>query len=515
MDTIQKTVFLCSRMSPFGLDDLRSNLADRFGKLGDSKSAYRLHVEFRNLSEGDDARIFCARAIQSSDAVVLLLDGSRSIALSPADAPVLELEVMLAAACAKPVFVLDGSNGNDPLFGLLGTEFFHVEGRPQAKVVALKGVSAKDKVAHLYDVLAETLAGSGTGATVLSEQVGWERLFLARPDRLDTFNDDGGNFPFSRLSLDVVGMMSSDISRLLDRAEASFKLDKMQALVFGWDAVRGLSRTPWGNPNLDNTTSLLWLRALTVWGGAMAWLGLFGHSSGAAVMTNLACRRIASRVDSQETKIGGKYAAHIFEGGLASTYFSLSKLVASPKTQAAVRKRGIRYATDALNRVGTPRARAGLLAVRGPLLLSARTLSGVAQGFRDLNESVRLNTRVSDGNPADPSTAASRIQLGAAHKELAKRTFRNPVSLRLGQYQLEAAYHVLNGAHQANEQVDHGQLLMCMKHLVETRLMLGRDSDAVELWLRAMLLARETGITDQLQQLQQIGKTAGWCAQEL
>ena len=227
-------------------------------------------------------------------------------------------------------------------------------------------------------------------------------------------------------------------------------------------------------------------------------------------MTNLACRRIASRLDSPETKIGGRYAAHIFEGGLASTYFSISKLVASPKTQAAVCKRGILYATDALKRVGAPRARAGLLAVRGPLHLSTRTPSGVIQGFRDLNESAELHIRDSAGNPADPGTAASRIQLGAAHKELAKRTFRNPVSLRMAQSNLEAAYDVLNGAHRANDEVDHGQLLMCMKHLVETRLMLRKDSAAAELWGRAMSLARETGIADQQRQLQEIGKAAGW-----
>ena len=507
---MQKALFLCSRMAPFGLAELRSELKSRFGEVGSNQNAYRLHVEFRDLLAGEDARLFCARAIQSSDAVILVLDGSGSVALSPFDAPVLELEVMLAAACAKPVFVLDGSNGNDPLFRLLSTEFFHVEGRTQANVVALKGVSAAEKVAHLYDVLSQTLAGGGGSATFLSEQVGWEKLVLARPDRLDTFNEDGGNFPFSRLGLIDDHMMSSDISWLLDRAEACFKLDKMGALVFGWDAIRALSRAPWDHPNLDRSIGVLWLRALTIWGGAMAWLGLFGHSSGAAVMTNLACRRIASRIDSPETKIGGRYAAHIFEGGLASTYFSLSKLVTSPKTQAAVRQRGILYATNALKRVEAPRARAGLLAVRGPLLLSTRTPAGVVQGFIDLNESVQLHKRDSAGNSADGGTAASRIQLGAAHKELAKRTFHNPISLRMAQSNLEVAYDVLNGAYQANEQVDHGQLLMCMKHLIETRLLLKKDSAAAELWGRAMSLARETGIADQQRQLQDIGKAAGW-----
>lgn len=507
---MQKALFLCSRMAPFGLADLRSELKSRFGEVGGNQNAYRLHVEFRDLREGEDARLFCARAIQSSDAVVLVLDGSGSTALSPFDAPVLELEVMLAAACAKPVLVLDGSDGNDPLFRLLSTEFFSVAGRMKANIVSLLGASPVEKVSHLQDVLAQTLGGDGTGAAALSEQVGWERLFLARPDRLDAFDEDGGNFPFSRLGLTVPDMMSSDIARLLDRAEASFKVDKMAALVFGWDAIRALSSTPWDSPILDRTIAVLWLRALTTWGGAMAWLGLFGHSSGAAVMTNLACRRIASRIDSPETKVGARYAVHTFLGGLASTYFSLSKLVASREAQAAVRRRGILYATDALKRVDAPRARAGLLAVRGPLLLSTGSPAGVVRGFLDLTESVRLHKRDSAGNTADAGTATSRIQLGAAYKELAKRTFRNRISLRLGQFNLEAAYDVLNGAYEANEQVDQGQLLMCMKHLVETRLLLGRDSDAVDLWERAMSLAREAGIADQLRQLQDIGKSAGW-----
>ena len=148
--------------------------------------------------------------------------------------------------------------------------------------------------------------------------------------------------------------------------------------------------------------------------------------------------------------------------------------------------------------------------MRGPLLLSTGSPAGVVRGFLDLTESVRLHKRDSAGNTADAGTATSRIQLGAAYKELAKRTFRNRISLRLGQFNLEAAYDVLNGAYEANEQVDQGQLLMCMKHLVETRLLLGRDSDAVDLWERAMTLAREAGIADQLRQLQDIGKSAGW-----
>ena len=242
----------------------------------------------------------------------------------------------------------------------------------------------------------------------------------------------------------------------------------------------------------------------------MAWLGLFGHSSGAAIMTNLACRRIAGRVDSSETHDGGRFALHTFSGGLASTYFSLSKLVASRDIQTAMRQRGILYATDALKLADGPRARARLLAVRGPLLLSTRSPGGVLRGLWDLHESVRLHKHACSRADSDHGTATSRIQLGAAYKELSKQTLRDPISLRFGRFQLEAAYDVLDGAHAAGEEVDHGQLLMCMKHLVETLWLLGNESKAIDLWWRAMSLARLSGITDQLRQLQDIGRSAGW-----
>lgn len=507
---MQKTLFLCSRMAPFGLPDLRSELKTQFGRVGEHEGEFRLHVELRDLQPNEDARLFCARAIQSSDAVVLVLDGSSSTAISPSEAPVLELEVMLAAACSKPVFVLDGSNGGDPLFRLLGTEFFNTPGGAKANVLPLKGGNPAERVAHLCEVLAQTCAGEGSGASALAEHVGWEKLFLARPDRLDAFEEDGGNFPFSRGGLAVPDMMSTDIAVLLDRAEASFKTDKMEALVFGWDAIRALSNSPWGRPGLQTTTAMLWLRALSMWGGAMAWLGLFGHSSGAAIMTNLACRRIASRTESSETLVGGRFALHTFCGGLASTYFSLSKLVASRDVQAAMRKRGILYATDALKLTDGPRDRAGLLAVRGPLLLSTRSPGGVLRGFRDLHESVRLHRQACTRAESDHGTATSRIQLGAAYKELSKQMLHDPITLRLGRLQLEAAYDVLQGAYAAGEDVDHGQLLMCMKHLIETLWLLGSESKAIDIWERAMSLGQSSGITDQLRQLQDIGRSAGW-----
>ncbi|MBP8286958.1 MAG: hypothetical protein KAX57_08985 [Rhodoferax sp.] len=506
----KKTLFLCSRMEPFGNSKLRGDLLRQFGGTEGRQTGYRLHVENRTLAGGEDARMFCARAIQSSDGVVLILDGSQSMSRAEFEAPVLELEVMLTATCAKPVFVVDGSDGTDPLFRLLGTEFFGGSSAVGAKILAIPGIDPVEKIARLKDVLAQTCEGSGGGAAALAEHVGWENLFLARPDRMDAFDEDGGNFPFAKRGLDVPDMMSSDIALLLNKAEESYKTDKMAALVLAWDAIRALSKRPWGTTQLDSTMALLWLRAWSTWGGAMAWLGLFGHSSGAAVTTNLACLKIASRFDVPETGDGGQFATHKFQGGLASTYFSLSKLVKSMPIQAAIRAKGIGYATDALRHATGARAQAGLLAVRGPLYLSTRSPLGVARGFWDLHASVQLHQKASGGAVDDHGLAASRIQLGAAFKELAKRTFRDPISLRIARVQLETAYDVLAAAHTARKEVDIGQLLMCMKHLVETLWLLRRESEAIDLWQKSLTLATTTGISDQLRQLHDIARVTGW-----
>jgi hypothetical protein len=507
---MQKTLFLCSRMKPFGNSKLREDLMHQFGGAEDRQTGYRLHVENRPLVEGEDARMFCARAIQSSDGVVLVLDGSSPELRGEFEAPVLELEVMLAAACAKPVFVVDGSDGDDPLFRLLGTEFFGGASSNRAKILPLRGTNSDEKVACLKDMLAQTCEGNGSGAVALAEHVGWEKLFLARPDRMDVFEEDGGNFPFVQRGLDVPDTDAVDIALLMDKAEESYKTDKMASLVLTWDAIRALSKRPWGSTKLDSKMALLWLRAWSTWGGAMAWLGLFGHSSGAAVTTNLACLKIASRFDLPETGDGGQFAMHTFLGGLASTYFSLSKLVRSTPIQAAIRTKGIGYATDALRRATGARAQAGLLAVRGPLYLSTRSPLGVARGFWDLQTSVQLHKKASGGAVDDHGLAASRIQLGAGFKEFAKYTLRDPISLRIGRVQLEAAYDVLAEAHAAGKEVDIGQLLMCMKHLVETLWLLRKESEAIDLWQKALVLATTGGLADQLRQLHGIARIAGW-----
>lgn len=144
---MQKTLFLCSRMEPFGVADLRSNLMSQFGYQSSAdQRIFRLHSEDRALRPNEDARMFCARAIQASDGVVLILDGSASSARSGSDAPVLELEVMLAAACSKPVLVLDGSGGDDPLHQLLGTEFFSSPTGTRTNVLSLRGINPAGKL---------------------------------------------------------------------------------------------------------------------------------------------------------------------------------------------------------------------------------------------------------------------------------------------------------------------------------------------------------------------------------
>jgi hypothetical protein len=376
----------------------------------------------------------------------------------------------------------------------------------------LQGSSTAAQISHLCDLLSQICAGSGEGARVLCASAGWEQLLFSRIDRNDAFTEDGGNFPFAQRGLEIQDLTSAEIESLLARAESAFKLDKMQSLVLAWDAVRALSKTPWASANLGRDRAELWLRALATWGGAMSWLGLFGHSSGAAVMCTLASRRIAANLDCAATKSGGPFAQHSLLGGLASTYFSLSKLVSTPAAQKVTRLRGIGYATAALNQAAGPRIRAGLLAVRGPLWLSARSPTGLLRGFRDLHESVRLHRSASHNAEADLGTAASRIQLGAAYKELAKETFRDPVSLRLAHWNLQSAYEALDSVpDNANaERSDPGQRLMCMKHLVETLVLMRKESKAHELWQQSMQCARLSGVADQLRQLQAIGTAAGW-----
>lgn len=518
------SLFLCSRMAPFGDKGFRAALAAQFGPGSAQARAYHLHVEANVLADGEDARLLCAKAIQRCDAVLLLLDGSAASTLHRFDAPVLELELMLAAVCAKPVLVLDAAGGQDPLMQLLGSEFFAgpagfadvsgstagAGGRP--RLLALDGASPAAQLAAATQVVGDICAGRAQPFGGLSQGQGWERLYLARPDRSARFADDGGNFPFSTQGLLVPPDMTlKDIQQRLDAADSVYPTDTFGALVHAWDAIRALSRTPWAAPGLDAATAHQWLRGWRVWGGAMSWLGLFGHSSAAALMASHASLRLASLHDLKETRPGGPLAPERHHGGLASAYFSLSRLAPSPAVREASRALGIGHADQGLRRARSAqdaRGVAGLLAVRGALRLSggARGL----HGLWDLHESERLHGKASQRDPRDAGLATARVQLGAAYKELARRAWKNRMLLAVAERKLTQAHEVLEERLRTGQEANAGQLLMCMKHLVQTRLLQGREAAAHALWTQAMARATALGQIDQQRQLREIGREAGW-----
>ncbi len=63
-----------------------------------------------------------------------------------------------------------------------------------------------------------------------------------------------------------------------------------------------------------------------------------------------------------------------------------------------------------------------------------------------MHASIRLNKKAGHGNLRDHGLAASRIQLGAAYKELAKYARNNQIALSKGRAQLEDAYDDLEEA---------------------------------------------------------------------
>lgn len=508
--TAQRTLFLCSHMAPFGAEGLRQELRESIG----DHQPFKLHVENQILVQNDDARPPCARAIQACDGVIVLLDGTPSLLQGSLDAAVLELEIMIAAACAKPVLVIDASEGTDPILNILGTEFFHRGRVGDLTIKSITGNSHDEKIAQIKKLLEEICAGDYLSCESFDQRIGWEKLFLSRPDRLQSVSDDGGNFPFSQSGMqgllsEDLNMMSSDISAKLDRADQLYQTDKMAAIVHAWDAIRVLSIKPWGNVHHDKDIALLWLRALKIWGGSMSWLGVFGHSSGAAIMATLAGARISSRLETKEIENADSFAMHGYYGGLASTYYSLSKLAITSSTKTQMLRNGTQYATDALKSTDDSKARAGILAVRGPLRLLAGT-RGVIGGFMDLHESVRLHRRADNGNYPNYGLACAQIQLGAAYKELAKRTLNNSLALK-------NAYRNLQHAHESLEEsnAEIGQLLMCKKHLVETFSLLGQDDEAHILWKASVKLAHDKGVVDQHRQLLELAKTANWINEEV
>jgi len=495
-------------MAPFGEEGFRASLAASFGPGSPGAIAFQLHVEARTLQGGEDARLICARAVQTCDVVLLVLDGSASIPRHPFDAPVLELELMLAAVCAKPVFVIDASNGEDPLFQLLGSEFFAGAGNEQPSIENVRADSQSMLTQKVSQMIGEICAGQVHSWHSLPQGQGWERLYLARPDRSARFSDDGGNFPFSTRGLRVPDMDLSDVAHRLDLAEQVYPTDQFGALVHSWDAVRALSRKPWASPTLDAPTALLWLRGWKVWGGAMSWLGLFGHSSAAALMANQASLHVARSNNIAETRPGGPFSPDRQYGGLASAYFSLSRLAPSRAVQVASRVTGIRHATRGLESARDRRSSAGLLAVRGALRLSGGVRG--LHGLFDLHASERLHLEESGGDSSDTGLATARVQLGAAYKEIARRTWGNHAALSVADGRLTRAYEVLHQAVHSGKDVSAGQLLMCMKHLIETRLLQGRETAARDLWDKALEEAARMGLADQHRQLREIGRGAKW-----
>jgi len=497
-------------MEPFGDHEIRAQLLEKFGS-GDSLALpYRLLVENRQLTGSDDARLFCARAIQECDAIILILDGSTATTRHPFDAPVLELEVMLAAVSMKPVCILDGSDGKDPLFDLLGSDFFAIESSNRKNIWTLRRDSVASSTAHLKDVVGETCAGRGPIAVALHEHLGWARLVMSRADRLEAFSEDGGNFPFALRGLEVPDMILSDISGLLDQGEQAFQTNKMATVVFGWDAIRALSKRPWGDSSLEPPVAELWLRALTQWSGAMSWLGLFGHSSGAAMMSNLARIRIAEVCSPHVIADGSRYSRARITGAVASSYFSLSRRLKDEQSRKIVLRKGLTYAAKSIAQTNDIRSKAEALTIHGTLSLATLTSIGIARGFQELHSAVGNHKKASEGNVCDYGLAHVRIQLGAAYKELGRRANWIPMLLIHSRRLLESAYEVLWSEHKRDAAIDVGQLLMCMKHLIEVRLMLGQETAAFELWQRAITLAKKVGVMDQYRQLVAIGGAQNW-----
>ena len=497
-------------MEPFGDHEIRAQLFAQFGSGDSSTLPYRLLVENRQLSGSDDARLFCARSIQECDAIILILDGSSAMTRRPFDAPVLELEVMLAAVSMKPVCILDGSDGKDPLFDLLGSDFFAIESSNRKNIWNLRRDNVGSSIAHLKDVVGETCAGRGPIAVALQEHLGWSRLVMTRADRLDAFSEDGGNFPFAFRGLEVPDVMLSDISRLLDEGEQAFQTNKMATVVFGWDAIRALSKRPWGDASLERPVADLWLRALTQWSGAMSWLGLFGHSSGAAMMSNLARIRVADVCTTNLIAEGGPYSRARITGAVASSYFSLSRRLKDKQSRKIVLCKGLTYAAKSFAQSNDVRSKAEALTIHGTLSLATLTPIGLVRGLQELHSAVNHHKTASDGNVCDYGLAHARIQLGAAYKELGRRTLRASILLNLSRRPLESAYEVLWSEYDRGVAIDVGQLLMCMKHLIEVRLMLGQETVAFELWKRATNLATKVGVMDQYRQLVAIGNSQKW-----
>jgi hypothetical protein len=505
----QRSFFFCSRMKPRGLEGIRDTLREHFGGLLDSSSSTALYVEEIKNSDNNDVRPPCARAILDSDGVVVLLDGGESSALSRDVSTVLELELMLAAVHSKPAWIIDISDGKDPIFKLFGSEFFTEAKGESPRLIRLAPDKSAGLEQRVIDTVGEICGRTPADGAKLPEGLGWEMLFKSRGEAaLDL--DSSHYFPFGQRSLGVPDVKLSDIGEMLDKAEAAYKTDQILSLVHSWDAIRSLSCRPWAGSALDEKTALEWMRAWKYWGGSMSWLGLFGHSSAAATLVSRSALIVSRRFDSGKMQAGGPYGADRHLGALASNHFSLSKIAPSFEERNRARSLGIGYCTEGLGITSDLRSQAGLLAVRGVMRLSAGP-KGIL-GLSDLKASETLHLKAANGNMADAGYATAQVQSGAALKELERRMPFSGSILQSADRRLSHALEVLEFELTREPHANRGQVLMCMKHLIETWVLMRRTTEAYDLWIRALHLAADMGFADQKRQLEAIGRKQMWLA---
>jgi hypothetical protein len=508
----QRSFFLCSRMRPRGLEGIRDTLRKHFGGLPNLSSSISLYVEEIENPKDNDVRAPCARAILDSDGVVVLLDGGESSALTRDVSTVLELELMLAAVHAKAMWVIDLSDGEDPIFKLFGSEFFTEAKGESPRLIRLAPDKSVGLEQRVIDIVGEICGRAPTDGAKLSEGLGWEMLFKSRGEAtLDLGSSH--YFPFGQRSLGIPDVELSEIRNMLDKAETAYKTDQILSLVHSWDAIRALSGRPWAASALDETAALEWMRAWKYWGGSMSWLGLFGHSSAAATLVSRSALIVSRRFDSGEMKAGAPFGPDRHLGSLASNHFSLSKVALSAEVRDRARTLGIDYCTEGLRitNTGDYRSQAGLLAVRGVMRLSAG-FSG-ALGFKDLMQCEALHLKAANGISGDVGFATAQVQSGAAFKELARRIPMNGWALKLADRRLSHALEVLEFELTREPIANSGQVLMCMKHLIETWVMMHRDNEAHDLWIRAIRFAKDMGFADQKRQLEAIGRNQMWLSE--
>ena len=275
----------------------RSATTILFGPGGSESVRHTLYVEyFDELANNEDVRPPCARSLRECDGVIVILDGGTSSARTPFESTTLEMEVMLAAVNGKPIWVVDVSDGKDPLYGLMKSEF--LDGSCQSPGIQSERISAhQDRRRRVIEHVQAICQGDAAHGTTLDAGLGWQNLYLARRDNSVFSIDDGRYFPFGHSGMNVTDFDPTEIRKQLDLAEAAYKTDQIVSIVHSWDAIRGLSQRPWRGSTVDKVTALLWLRAWHFWGGSMGWLGLFGHCNAAALMVNRSACDLASRYE--------------------------------------------------------------------------------------------------------------------------------------------------------------------------------------------------------------------------